>query len=69
MAILEVHQLSKRFGGLEALSGVDLTVEPGEIIGVIGPNGAGKSTFFNLLSGVMKPTVGQGRLRGRDVPA
>jgi branched-chain amino acid transport system ATP-binding protein len=67
MAILEVHQLGKRFGGLEALSEVDLTVEPGEIIGVIGPNGAGKSTFFNLLSGVMKPTAGRVVLEGHDV--
>lgn len=67
MAILEVQGLSKRFGGLEALSGVDLVVEPGEIIGVIGPNGAGKSTFFNLLSGVMKPTAGRIVFRGHDI--
>ena len=67
MPILEVQQLSKRFGGLEALSQVDLTVDPGEIIGVIGPNGAGKSTFFNLLSGVMKPTSGRIVFEGRDV--
>ena len=64
MPILEVQNLSKKFGGVEALSQVDLVVEPGEVIGVIGPNGAGKSTFFNLLSGVMKPSVGQGRLPG-----
>jgi branched-chain amino acid transport system ATP-binding protein len=67
MPILEVHQLSKRFGGLDALSQVDLVVEPGEVIGVIGPNGAGKSTFFNLLSGVMKPTSGKVVFEGRDV--
>ena len=67
MPILEVHQLSKRFGGLEALSEVDLVVEPGEVIGVIGPNGAGKSTFFNLLSGVMKPTAGKVVFEGQDV--
>jgi branched-chain amino acid transport system ATP-binding protein len=67
MPILEVHQLSKRFGGLEALTNVDLVVEPGEIIGVIGPNGAGKSTFFNLLSGVMKPSSGRIVFDGRDV--
>ncbi len=65
--ILEVHDLGKRFGGLEALSGVDLTVEAGEVIGVIGPNGAGKSTFFNLLSGVMKPSSGKVVFEGRDV--
>jgi branched-chain amino acid transport system ATP-binding protein len=67
MAILEVQKLSKRFGGLEALSGVDLAVEPGEIIGVIGPNGAGKSTFFNLLSGVMRPSSGKVVFDGHDV--
>jgi len=67
MAILEVQQLGKRFGGLEALSGVDLAVEPGEIIGVIGPNGAGKSTFFNVLSGVMKPSSGTVAFDGHDV--
>ncbi len=67
MPILEVHQLSKRFGGVEALSKVDLVVEPGEVIGVIGPNGAGKSTFFNLLSGVMKPSAGKVVFQGRDV--
>ena len=67
MAILDVKQVSKRFGGLDALSGIDLTVEPGEIIGVIGPNGAGKSTFFNVLSGVMKPSSGRVVFDGRDV--
>ena len=67
MPILEVHQLSKRFGGVEALSQVDLTVEAGEVIGVIGPNGAGKSTFFNLLSGVMKPSAGKVVFQGHDV--
>jgi branched-chain amino acid transport system ATP-binding protein len=67
MPILEVSNLSKRFGGLEALSQVDLAVEPGEVVGVIGPNGAGKSTFFNLLSGVMKPTAGNVVFDGRDV--
>ena len=67
MPILEVHQLSKRFGGVDALSQVDLVVEPGEVIGVIGPNGAGKSTFFNLLSGVMKPSAGRVVFQGHDV--
>jgi branched-chain amino acid transport system ATP-binding protein len=67
MPILEVHQLSKRFGGVEALSQVDLAVEAGEVIGVIGPNGAGKSTFFNLLSGVMKPSAGKVVFQGHDV--
>jgi branched-chain amino acid transport system ATP-binding protein len=67
MPILEVHDLTKRFGGLEALSAVDLVVEPGEVIGVIGPNGAGKSTFFNLISGVMRPSAGVVVFDGHDV--
>jgi len=67
MPILEVQSLSKKFGGVEALSQVDLSVEPGEVIGVIGPNGAGKSTFFNLLSGVMKPSAGKVVFEGHDV--
>ena len=65
MPILEVQNLGKRFGGVEALSGVDLVVEPGEVIGVIGPNGAGKSTFFNLLSGVMKPPPARSSSKAR----
>ena len=67
MSILEVRHLSKKFGGVEALADVDLVVEPGEVIGVIGPNGAGKSTFFNLLSGVMKPSGGKVVFQGQDV--
>ena len=67
MPILEVQQLTKAFGGVEALSQVDLVVEPGEVIGVIGPNGAGKSTFFNVLSGVMKPSGGKVVFQGQDI--
>jgi ABC-type branched-subunit amino acid transport system ATPase component len=67
MAILEVRKLTKRFGGVEALSDVDLVVQPGEVIGVIGPNGAGKSTFFNLLSGVMRPSGGRVVFEGSDI--
>ncbi len=58
MAILEVRNLSKRFGGLMAVQGLVLDVEEGEIRGVIGPNGAGKTTFFNVVSGVYKATSG-----------
>ena len=59
MSILEVKGLSKYFGGLAALSKVDLTIREGEIRGIIGPNGAGKTTLFNVISGVYRPTSGQ----------
>ena len=59
MSILEVKGLSKYFGGLAALSNVNLTIQEGEIRGIIGPNGAGKTTLFNVISGVYKPSSGQ----------
>ena len=58
MALLEVRKLTKRFGGLQALKNVDLSIEEGEIKGLIGPNGAGKTTFFNVVTGVYEPTEG-----------
>jgi branched-chain amino acid transport system ATP-binding protein len=58
MTLLEVKNLSKRFGGLKALSGVDLSVREGEVRGIIGPNGSGKSTLFNVISGIYKPEPG-----------
>lgn len=65
--LLEVQKLCKNFGGLAALSGVDMSVEEGEICGLIGPNGAGKTTFFNVISGYYKPTSGNIRFFGRDI--
>ena len=56
--ILEVTQLTMDFGGLRAVNHVDLTMEQGEIIALIGPNGAGKTTFFNCVTGVYTPTIG-----------
>ena len=56
--LLEVKNLTKRFGGLTAVSNVSLAVKPGEVHGIIGPNGSGKSTLFNLISGVYKPEPG-----------
>jgi branched-chain amino acid transport system ATP-binding protein len=58
MALLEVNGISKSFGGVAAVRGVNLTLDGGEIVGLIGPNGAGKSTLFNLISGVIKPDTG-----------
>ncbi len=59
MSILEVKGLSRYFGGLAALSNLNLTIQEGEIRGIIGPNGAGKTTLFNVISGVYRPTSGQ----------
>ena len=56
--LLEVKNLTKRFGGFTAVSKVDLAVQQGEVRGIIGPNGSGKSTLFNLISGVYKPEPG-----------
>jgi len=58
MALLEIKNLTKSFGGLRAVIEFDLTIEKGEIVGLIGPNGAGKSTVFNLITGVYPPDSG-----------
>src|SRR5207248_2507734 len=58
MSLLEVHEVSKRFGGVNALAGVTFTVEPGQVLGVIGPNGAGKTTLLNCISGLTRPDAG-----------
>ncbi|ANT50329.1 ABC transporter ATP-binding protein [Mesorhizobium amorphae] len=65
--ILEIRGLSKRFGGVTALSGVDLAIEEGEILGVVGPNGSGKTTLFNVVTGVHMPSGGSVSFRGRDI--
>ena len=59
MALLEGRNVSKSFGGVQALSEVDFTVERGTIVGLIGPNGAGKTTLFNAVAGAFKPTSGR----------
>ncbi|MFO1067958.1 MAG: ABC transporter ATP-binding protein [Geminicoccaceae bacterium] len=65
--LLEVRGLRKSFGGLRAVSGVDLDVAAGGITGLIGPNGAGKSTLFNLIAGALRPDGGSIRLGGEEV--
>ena len=67
MALLELTGIGKNFGGLAALGGVDLTVEPGEILGLIGPNGAGKTTLFNVISGVLPASAGRIIYDGTDI--
>jgi len=69
MKILEAERLNKRFGGLTAVSSVDLDVKEGEILGLIGPNGAGKTTLFNLLSGALRADSGVIRFKGHDITA
>ena len=66
-SILQIQGLTRRFGGLTAVDGVDVTVNQGEIVSLVGPNGAGKTTVFNLISGVLRPTAGSIRLRGREL--
>jgi branched-chain amino acid transport system ATP-binding protein len=67
MALLDVRQLRKEFGGLVAVDSVDFKVEERSIASLIGPNGAGKTTFFNMLTGVYKPTSGSVVFAGEDV--
>jgi branched-chain amino acid transport system ATP-binding protein len=67
MSLLEVTGLVKRFGGLAATDGVDLTVENGEVHAVIGPNGAGKTTLINQLTGEIAPDAGSIRFDGREI--
>ena len=65
--ILEVENLTLRFGGLTALDDVSFSIEEGEILGLIGPNGAGKTTCFNAVTGVYRPTSGGIRFRGASI--
>jgi len=65
--LLEVRDLSVRFGGIRAVSGVSLAFGAGEILSIIGPNGAGKTTIFNVVTGLYRPTTGEVRLRGRPI--
>lgn len=64
---LRARGLTKTFGGLKAIAGVDLDLESGRLLGVIGPNGAGKSTLVNLLTGHVRPTAGSVEIDGRDL--
>ena len=63
--LLKIRDVSKRFGGLQALNGVGITIERGQIYGLIGPNGAGKTTFFNVITGLYQPDTGSFELDGK----
>jgi branched-chain amino acid transport system ATP-binding protein len=65
--VLEVSQLTKRFGGFTAVANVAFTLGEGEILGLIGPNGSGKSTTFNLVAGTYAPSAGSIRFRGEEI--
>jgi branched-chain amino acid transport system ATP-binding protein len=67
VALLELNELTRRFGGLVAVDHVSMRVEEGEVRAVIGPNGAGKSTLFNLITGVLKPAHGSVRFAGQSL--
>jgi len=67
MPLLEVHRLTKKFGGLVAVKQVDFTIEKGMITSLIGPNGAGKTTFFNMLTGIYPPSSGRVLLENREI--
>ena len=66
-AILKTTDVNKQFGGLAAVTALNVDVQPGEIIGLIGPNGAGKTTSFNLITGVYKPTSGKIEFCGTNI--
>jgi branched-chain amino acid transport system ATP-binding protein len=67
LALLEVHDVSVRFGGIVALDDLSFTIEDGEICGLIGPNGAGKTTLFNVVSRIYEPQSGRVEFDGRDL--
>ena len=64
MAILECKNLSKHYGKVAALEGVDLSIEPGRVVGLLGPNGSGKTTFIKLVNGLLTPTAGEVLIEG-----
>jgi branched-chain amino acid transport system ATP-binding protein len=67
MHLLEVENLTKRFGGLTAVNNVSFHIDEGEVVGLIGPNGAGKTTLFHLISGFLKPDSGTVKFKGENI--
>jgi len=69
MALIEINALTKRFGNLTAVDGLDMSVDAGEIVGFLGPNGAGKTTTLKMMAGLIRPSSGSVMLGGHDVQA
>lgn len=67
MALIEITNLGKSFGGNRAVDGIDIELHPGEIVGLVGPNGAGKSTIFNLVTGFLRPNSGTIKFKGNNI--
>jgi len=67
MALFELENVTKRFGGLVAVNDVSLQIEAGELIGIVGPNGSGKTTLYNVISGVYSPEEGRVIFQGKDI--
>ena len=67
MALIEITNLGKSFGGNRAVDGIDIELHPGEIVGLVGPNGAGKSTIFNLITGFLRPNSGTIKFKGDNI--
>ena len=67
MAVIETRSLTKTFGKIEAVRGIDLSIEQGEIFGLLGPNGAGKTTTIGMLCTIIRPTSGRGIIAGFDI--
>jgi branched-chain amino acid transport system ATP-binding protein len=65
--LLSLEAVSRHFGGVQAVDGVDLAIGRGELLGIIGPNGAGKTTLFNLISGFVRPSSGRIRFKGQRI--
>jgi branched-chain amino acid transport system ATP-binding protein len=67
LALIEITNLGKSFGGNRAVDSVDIEIHPGEIVGLVGPNGAGKSTIFNLITGFLRPNSGTIKFKGDNI--
>ena len=67
--MIELNQLTKRYGRFTAVAGIDLTIPKGELYGLLGPNGAGKTTTMRMIAGILQPTSGTVRIAGIDIQA